>query len=83
MKRAALEKGRTLRTWKQHLAGHVRVDLRVCEFQMGRFRKGQRVGGCSATRCYLCHGAKLLQEPTRQQRRGAARFHEGSRELSV
>ena len=83
MKRAAIEKVRTTRTWKRHLVYHVGADLCVCEFQIGRFRKGQRVGGCSVTRCYLCHRAKLLQEPTRQQRRGSARFAEGLRDLRV
>lgn len=46
MRRAALERPRTLRVWRQHLAGHSDTDLCRCEFQPGRFRKGERVGGC-------------------------------------
>src|SRR5262249_25465631 len=34
----------------------------VCDVQVGRFRKGRAIG-CGRPRCYLCHGAKLLQEP--------------------
>lgn len=58
MKRAAIEKARTIRAWEQHLAGHDGVALCHCEFEVGIFRKGQRVGGCGKARCSLCHGAK-------------------------
>ena len=64
------ERGRTLGVWRRHLSFHNRsAVLCSCEFQPGRFRKGQRVWGCGKARCYLCHGDKLLKQPTLQQRR--------------
>ena len=68
MKRAHDERARTLRVWRQHLSSHGSDRLTcICEFQPGRFRKGQRVGGCGQPRCYLCKRGKLCQVPTRQQ----------------
>ena len=69
MKRANEERPRTLRVWRQHLVGHGPgpVDC-VCELQPGRFRKGERVGGCGKARCLLCHGDKLLKIPKKYQR---------------
>ncbi len=77
MKRAALEKTRTVRTWQRHLAKHGAPVRCACEFQAGRFRKGERVGGCGRARCFLCHGEKLNGVPTRGQRRAEARHREG------
>ena len=51
------------------------------EFQIGRFRKGQRVGGCGKARCYLCHGEKLCKRPTPQQRRADISYKEWLHEL--
>ena len=69
MKRAHQERLRTVRVWRQHLCQHGPGPLTCpCEFQIGRFREGQRVGGCGKTRCYLCHGDKLLKRPTLPQR---------------
>ena len=67
MRRASFERPRTLRTWRRHLAlihsdGEI---LCVCEFQAGRFRKGQRASGCGKPRC-MCHYPKLFGLPTRQ-----------------
>jgi hypothetical protein len=66
MKRANEERPRTLRVWRQHLVGHGPgpVDC-VCELQPGRFRKGERVGGCS---CYYCNYEKLNNIPKKYQR---------------
>ena len=70
MKRAAQERKRTLQVWRRHLSFHEHgTVLCSCELQPGRFRKGRRVGGCGKSRCYLCHGEKLLKQPTPQQRR--------------
>ena len=45
MKRAHQERLRTVRVWRQHLCQHGPGPLTCpCEFQIGRFRKGQRVG---------------------------------------
>jgi hypothetical protein len=77
MRRAAEEKTRTLNVWRRHLRMHGATLACVCEFQAGRFRKGQRIGGCGNSRCWLCHSAKLLGEPTLQQRRNATSYVEG------
>jgi hypothetical protein len=70
MKRASLERERTIRVWRRHLAFHAGEARNCrCEVQIGRFRKAQRVWGCGQARCFLCHGEKLLRRPTLQQRR--------------
>jgi hypothetical protein len=67
MKRAAFERVRTLRTWRAHLSTHEQPVLCACDFQLGRFRKSQRVGGCGRARCWLCHSDKLAGRLTRKQ----------------
>ena len=82
MKRAAEEKLRTLEVWKRHLARHARTGIRcACERQPGRFRKGERVGGCGRPRCWLCHGDKLAGIPSVAQRRALEAARDGFREL--
>jgi hypothetical protein len=77
MQRASVERLRTMRVWRQHLSRHGPGPLTCpCEWQVGRFRKGQRVGGCGKARCYLCHGDKLLKRPTLQQRRADRSYRE-------
>jgi len=71
MKRAAVERLRTRSVWLRHLRHH-RSDgtalVCACELQMGRFRKGQRVGGCGNSRCWLCQVAQLrLQQAFTEQ----------------
>jgi hypothetical protein len=81
MERASVERPRTVRVWRQHRAQHGPGPLACpCELQTGRFRKGQRVGGCGKARCYLCHGDKLLKRPTLQQRRSGLAYREWLRE---
>jgi hypothetical protein len=82
MKRAALEKPRTVRAWRHHLAAHAGPILCACEFEVGRFRKGQRIGGCRNPRCFLCHMAKLTQIPKVQEQRALAVFREGLVEVA-
>lgn len=82
MQRAAIEKPRTVRTWRRHLAAHEAPIVCDCEFQVGRFRKGQRVGGCSAPACFLCHFEKLARVPTLRQMRSLAAFREGLAEVA-
>lgn len=85
MKRAASEKLRTLRVWGRHLASHDKRIACRCEAQAGRFRKGQRVGGCGRPRCWLCHYDKLGRLTTLRERRATWKFHEGmsERECSI
>jgi len=82
MKRAAIEKVRTLHTWRRHLATHALPIRCDCEFQVGRFRKGQRVGGCSTPKCYTCHFEKLARVPTVQVRRFVSLYREGLAETA-
>jgi hypothetical protein len=82
MKRAAFERVRTIAVWRRHLASHgAEVGLCDCELQPGRFRKGQRIGGCGNARCYLCHFEKLFGFPKPSQRRAEISFREWSREF--
>ena len=81
MKRAAIERIRTRNVWLQHLRRH-RLDggaalVCACEFEMGRFRKGQRIGGCGNARCWLCHSEKLGRELTPKELRSVQTFKEG------
>lgn len=85
MKRAALEKLRTSNVWRAHVRKHRVEDgpqiACACEFQVGRFRKGQRIGGCSNARCWLCHSEKLSAVPTLRQQRSAITLAEGVAEI--
>ena|SRR5258708_5843197 len=82
MKRAAEEFIRTKSVWRQHLQMHRGTVACVCEYQVGRFRKGQRIGGCGNPQCWLCHSEKLGVVPTIQQLRSVATFKEGLAEMS-
>ena len=82
MQRAAIEKPRTVRTWRRHLAAHEASIVCDCEFQIGRFRKGQRIGGCATSACFLCHFGKLARVPTLQQMRSFAAYREGFAEVA-
>jgi transposase-like protein len=85
MRRASLERPRTLRVWRAHirLIHPDGIPNCTCEFQPGRFRKGQRVGGCGRPRCHTCHFNKLLGLPTAQQHRAGLSLHEWLSELGL
>ena len=77
MRRAAIERARTVRTWRAHTqVVHGGVDTGCpCDQQPGRFRKVS-LGGCGKARCYLCHGPKLLGEPTKADLVARDRFRD-------
>jgi hypothetical protein len=83
MRRAAIERPRTLRVWKAHrlFVHEGRPTACLCDEQPGRFRKGQRVGGCPLYRCSHCRGHKLYQMPTLRDYRAALSYREWAREL--
>lgn len=67
MKRASLERDRTIHRW---LAGQAwRGSARPADLQPGRYRKTRRIGGCGRSRCFLCHYAKLIGYSTVQEER--------------
>ena len=89
MRRAALERTRTFRTWRRHLAQHLREIIQGggqrelschCEFQVGRFRKGQRVGGCGQSGCLVCE--KVMGILRIRDRRQQAREHDAVLEMA-
>lgn len=82
MKRAALERLRTVSFWREHLATHARPIICACDLQPGRFRKSQRVGDCGRPRCWLCHPDKLAGRPTLRDRRDILRLSEGMSEIT-
>lgn len=61
MKRAALERPRTVREWQRHVAAVHDGDIGqcVCNQQPGRFRKTDAFD-CGVTRCRVCHYDKFL-----------------------
>jgi hypothetical protein len=83
MKRAAEERTRTLTVWRRHFCTHKGRVVCACELQPGRFRKSLRIGGCGASRCWLCHWDKLFGIPTRQLRRNAKAYEEGLWEAAL
>ncbi len=82
MKRAAVEKLRTWNVWRNHLRTHRREPVAcVCELQLGRFRKSQRIGGCGNPQCWVCHSEKLGRVPKLKQLRAMVTFKEGLESL--
>ena len=77
MRRAAIEKQRTLQVWRRHLVTHSFKLVCECELQPGRFRKSQRVVGCGRPRCWLWHYDKLAGIPTPRHLRSTAAEREG------
>ena len=71
MRRAALEKARTLRVWRAHnrIIHQNESTGCVCDEQAGRFRKGQRAAGCSIGAHCVCKYHKPFREPTLQEAR--------------
>ena len=77
MRRANLERQRTIQVWRDHLAWHGQEQINCkCEFEVGRFRKSQRIGGCGQTKCYLCHSDKLMKRPKLQRLRSDVSYNE-------
>jgi hypothetical protein len=83
MRRAALERPRTIRIWKAHLRFTHQGDPGTCscDVQPGRFRKTQRIGGCLKPRCGLCKRHKLNDLATRQQYLADIAWNEAAAEL--
>ena len=78
MRRAFVERQRALRVWRAHnRLVHAGMDTScVCDQQPGRFRKGQKIGGCGKSRCWLCKGHKLEKRPTVRDYRKAISYRE-------
>ena len=85
MRRASLDRERTLRSWHTHsiLAHGGKPGPCVCEIQPGRFRKGQRVLGCTVPRCWQCKRGKLMQIPKRQEYRATLSYREWASEYGL
>ena len=78
MRRAVLERPRTLRIWRAHnrLIHRGLPTSCICDQQPGRFRKGQRIGGCGRPRCGMCKRYKLDQKVTARDYRASLTFRE-------
>ncbi len=85
MRRASLERRRTLRVWRAHnRIIHENLPTHCpCDKQPGRFRKGQRVAGCPNPRCWLCKRHKRTSEPTIHEYRAAVSHLEWAAELGL
>jgi len=80
MRRAAMERARTERVWREHnlIVHSGRATGCRCDEQPGRFRKGQKKAGCPDPWCRLCKSEKLDGIPTLQDRRSLLSFREWS-----
>ncbi len=78
MRRASLERARTLGVWRAHIAlVHDGLPAScTCDEQPGRFRKSQRIAGCPKPRCWLCNRHKLTNELTARDYRAALSHRE-------
>ncbi len=78
MRRASLERPRTLRVWRAHnrLIHDGLPTSCICDEQPGRFRKGQRVASCPKPRCWLCKSDKLGKHPKAREYRAALSYRE-------
>ena len=77
MRRANIERQRTIQVWRDHLAWHGLEPINCkCEFEIGRFRKSQRIGGCGQPKCYFCHSDKLMKRPKLQRLRSDISYDE-------
>jgi len=78
MRRASLERPRTLRVWRAHnrLIHDGLATGCICDERPGYFRKGQRIGGCGRPRCGLCKSYKLNHESTARDYRAALSYRE-------
>lgn len=77
MRRANHERLQTIRIWRNHLAWHGQESINCkCEYDVGRFRKSQRIGGCGQSKCYLCHCDKLMKRPKLQRLRSDISYNE-------
>ncbi len=77
MRRASLERPRTLRVWRAHnriIHNDLATDC-ICDGQPGRFRKGQRIAGCDRQHC-ACKLHKLTHDVTHRDYRAALAYRE-------
>lgn len=83
MQRAAIERGRAVKIWKEHSRlSHDGKFPCPCDLQINRFRKGQKKMGCGQPRCYMCHGSKLLGIPKIGEILHGIEFREGLQEVA-
>jgi hypothetical protein len=79
MQRAYIERNRTVRVWRRHLAFHAGDALGCrCEVQVGRFRKAQRVLGCGSPLLSLPRGETLAASHFATASRGCLRAGRGA-----
>ena len=88
MRRAAMERERTLREWRKHNeARHMGwsgnparpEQICICDLQPNRFRK-MSFGDCGKAQCYLCHHEKLMGFPKYDERKARERERAGLEE---
>ncbi len=83
MKRAALERQRAVRIWRQHAALNSSLHSGNPELHPGHFRKGLRVAGCGNAGCRLCHSGKIDGSPTLREWRHNFTYREQIIESAV
>lgn len=64
MYRAAIEKLRTVKTWRTHQQLNHNNRICGCDNEVNRFRKGQKIHGCGrGRRCRVCSLEKYYDRP--------------------
>lgn len=76
MKRAALDRPRAIRAWRQHAILNSTFGFSSREYHPGHFRKGLRVGGCGNPACRLCHAGKIDGYPSLKEFRHNLTYRE-------
>lgn len=82
MKRAALDRFRAIRDLRRFHALNARIGPFRKSLAPGYFRKGLRIGGCTNSKCWLCHASKLGGDPDIQELRSDQDFREQLGETS-
>jgi len=83
MKRATEDRQRMLSIRHKRDLIFGRTDSDDLRNEMGRFRKSVRVGGCTKSRCLLCHYSKIMGYPGYREAAANDGYREDLRELGL
>lgn len=78
-----MDRFRAIRDLRRYHVFSVRVGRVENNLAPGYFRKGRRIGGCTNSKCWLCHASKLGGHPDIQELRSEQDFREQLGETSL
>jgi len=84
LKRAAVDRRRALRVAKawQRRSNGGDAGLAISQ-QIGRFRKGRRIGGCGNAHCQVCHFSKIHGYPTLHEEKAWLAYRDQLEEAGI